>query len=101
MLQLPYDGEQVFGLKVDRSSIERTLKTIDEDSLDDQQRVELEIEPRKSKRTRIEKSFGSDLLTLMLEVEPQTYNDDIRSSEGTLWKDVIKSEIDSIVQNHM
>ncbi|KAK8685585.1 hypothetical protein V6N13_041585 [Hibiscus sabdariffa] len=36
----------------------------------------------------------------MLEDEPQTYNDAIRSSEGTLWKDAIKNEIESIMQNH-
>ncbi|KAK8601447.1 hypothetical protein V6N12_051280 [Hibiscus sabdariffa] len=91
--------KDVVNLK-DDPPIVREDKTIDEDSSDGQQRVELEIEPRKSKRARIEKSFGSDLLTFMLEVEPQTYNDVIHSLEGTLWKDVIKSEIDSIVQNH-
>ncbi|KAK8600653.1 hypothetical protein V6N12_050506 [Hibiscus sabdariffa] len=40
--------ENVFPYKareVDRSSIERILKTIDEDSSDDEQRFELEIEP--------------------------------------------------------
>ncbi|KAK8557125.1 hypothetical protein V6N13_035229 [Hibiscus sabdariffa] len=36
----------------------------------------------------------------MLEDEPQTYNDVIRSPESTLWKDAIKSEIESIMQNH-
>ena len=36
----------------------------------------------------------------MLEAEPQTYNEAIHSSESTLWKDAIKSEIDSIMQNH-
>ncbi|KAA3469042.1 Retrovirus-related Pol polyprotein from transposon TNT 1-94 [Gossypium australe] len=36
----------------------------------------------------------------MLEAEPQIYNDVIQSPESTLWKDAIKSEIDSIMQNH-
>ena len=36
----------------------------------------------------------------MLEAEPQTYKEAISSSEGPLWKEAIKSEIDSIMQNH-
>ena len=36
----------------------------------------------------------------MLESEPQTYNEAIRSLEGPLWKEAIKSEIDSIMQNY-
>ncbi|KAK8685120.1 hypothetical protein V6N13_041128 [Hibiscus sabdariffa] len=94
--------ENIFPCKtkeVDLKSTKRVLETISEDSSNDQG-VELEIEPRRSKRARIEKSFGSDFLTFMLEDEPQTYNDAIRSPEGTLWKDAIKSEIESIMQNH-
>ena len=41
-----------------------------------------------------------DFLTYMLEAEPQTYSEAIRSTESSLWKDAIKSEIDSIMQNH-
>ena len=36
----------------------------------------------------------------MLEAEPQTYKKAISSSEGPLWKEAIKSVIDSIMQNH-
>ena len=61
---------------------------------------EIEEEPRRSKRARTEKSFGPDFLTYMLEAEPQTYKEAISSSEGPLWKEAIKSEIDSIMQNH-
>ncbi|KAA3479869.1 Retrovirus-related Pol polyprotein from transposon TNT 1-94 [Gossypium australe] len=79
--------------------MKRISEAIDENSQDDQQKVETEIEPR-SKRARVEKSFESDFLTFMLEAEPQTYNGAIQSSESTLWKDDIKSEIESIIQNH-
>ena len=36
----------------------------------------------------------------MLEAEPQTYKEAVSSTEGPLWKEAIKSEIDSILQNH-
>ena len=43
-----------------------------DDHLDNQ--VEEIDEPRKSKRVRTAKSFGSDLLTYMLEGEPRTFS---------------------------
>ena len=36
----------------------------------------------------------------MLESEPQTSKEAMNFSEGPLWKETIKSEIDSIMQNH-
>ena len=36
----------------------------------------------------------------MLEGEPQTYKEAMNSIKGLMWKEVIKSEIDSILQNH-
>ncbi|KAD6454983.1 hypothetical protein E3N88_09689 [Mikania micrantha] len=66
-----------------------------------QEQLEAEdVEPRRSKRQRIEKSFGPDFLTYIVEGEPQTYHDAVTSSEGPQWKEAIKNEIDSILQNH-
>ncbi|KAD6119649.1 hypothetical protein E3N88_10920 [Mikania micrantha] len=68
---------------------------------EDQEQLEAEeVEPRRSKRQRIEKSFGPDFLTYMVEGEPQTYRDAVTFSEGPQWKEAIKNEIDSILQNH-
>ena len=36
----------------------------------------------------------------MVEDEPQTYQQAVHSSEGPQWREAIKSEIDSILQNH-
>ncbi|RVW26496.1 Retrovirus-related Pol polyprotein from transposon TNT 1-94 [Vitis vinifera] len=36
----------------------------------------------------------------MLESEPQTFKEAVNSTEGLMWKEAIKSEIDSILQNH-
>lgn len=35
--------------------------------------IEIEDEPRRSKRDRVEKSFGSDFLTYLLKNEPHSY----------------------------
>ncbi|RVX20813.1 Retrovirus-related Pol polyprotein from transposon TNT 1-94 [Vitis vinifera] len=64
------------------------------------QNEEVEVEPRRSKMVRTEKSFGPDFLTFMLEGEPQTFKEAVNSTEGLMWKEAIKSEIDSILQNH-
>lgn len=61
---------------------------------------EEEIEPRRSKRARVEKSFGPDFYTYMVEREPQTFQEAVTSSEGPQWKEAIKCEMDSILQNH-
>ncbi|CAM8902193.1 unnamed protein product [Rhodiola kirilowii] len=57
-------------------------------------------EPRRSKRARIENSFGPEFLTFMVEAGPCTYDEAISSIEGPIWKEAIKSELDSIMQNH-
>ncbi|WKA09039.1 hypothetical protein VitviT2T_026717 [Vitis vinifera] len=79
--------------KEEPSSSKRMLESQD-------QNEEVEVEPRRSKRVRTEKSFGLDFLTFMLEGEPQTFKEAVNSTEGLMWKEAIKSEIDSILQNH-
>ena len=44
------------------------------------------VEPKSSKRTRKEKSFGTDFLTYVLEGEPQTFKETMNSIEGLIWK---------------
>ena len=45
-------------------------------------------------------TFGPDFLTYMLKGEPQTYKEVVNSIEGIMWKEAIKSEIESILHNH-
>ncbi|KAI3728566.1 hypothetical protein L6452_17204 [Arctium lappa] len=61
---------------------------------------EEDVKPRRSKRARVEKSFGPDFLTYVVESEPKTYHEAVTSSEGPQWKEAINSEIESILQNH-
>ena len=46
-----------------------------------------------------EKSFGPYFLTYVLEREPQTFKEAMNSTEGLMWKEAIKSQIDSILGN--
>ncbi|GJV61679.1 retrovirus-related pol polyprotein from transposon TNT 1-94 [Tanacetum coccineum] len=61
---------------------------------------EEEVELRRSKRARTEKSFVPDFVSFMVENEPASYREAVTSLEGHQWKEAIKSEIDSILQNH-
>ena len=82
------------------SSSKRTYETMTEHSQEQELEEEVEVEPRHSKRERTEKSYGPDFLTYMLESEPQSYQEAVNSSKGPQWKEAIKSEINSILQNH-
>ena len=84
--------------KVDPNSSKQAFETINENSQDGNDTGE--VEPRRSKRARVEKSFGLDFLTYMLEGEPQTYKEAVNSTEGLMWKEAIDSEIESILHNH-
>ncbi|KAL2252641.1 UNVERIFIED_CONTAM: Retrovirus-related Pol polyprotein from transposon TNT 1-94 [Sesamum indicum] len=56
-------------------------------------------EPRRSKRARVVKDFGSDFVTYNIEDDPITFKDAMASSEAKQWKEAVKSEMDSIVSN--
>ncbi|GJY66131.1 pol polyprotein [Tanacetum coccineum] len=76
----------------------------DDNDLHDERQDQLEeeeVDPRRSKKARTEKSFGLDFVSFMVENEPTSYREAVTSTEGHQWKEAIKSEIDSILQNHM
>ncbi|KAL0290551.1 UNVERIFIED_CONTAM: hypothetical protein Sangu_2569100 [Sesamum angustifolium] len=55
--------------------------------------------PRRSTRARVVKNFESDFVTYNTEDDPVTFKDVMASSEANEWKEVVKSEMDSIVSN--
>jgi len=76
-------------------------------------------EPRRSKRQRIESSFGPDFITtflienndvdkvndtfvstFLIEDDPKTYNEAVTSIDAIFWEEAINSELDSIMSNH-
>ncbi|GJR49886.1 hypothetical protein Tco_1400407 [Tanacetum coccineum] len=51
---------------------------------------EEEVDPRKTKRARAEKSFGPDFVSFMVENEPTSYREAVTSSEGLNGKKPLK-----------
>ncbi|CAI9771418.1 unnamed protein product [Fraxinus pennsylvanica] len=86
--------------KEEASYSKQTYDIMIENSQGQEQEEDVEVQPRRSKREKTEKSYGPDFLTYMLESEPQNYQETVNFSKGPQWKEAIKSEIDSILQNH-
>ena len=66
---------------------------MNEENHDSEDEQEVHTEPKRSKRTRVEKSFGPEFLTYLLENEPQNYEEAVSSSKGPLWKKQLKVKL--------
>ena len=60
-----------------------------------------EVEPRRSQRSRISKSFSPDFVAYALESKPQTFKEAISTPEAQIWKETVTSEIEFILSNHV
>lgn len=89
--------EDVFPYKEPRTI---SVKRVREDNISTSKVQEEESEPRRSKRARTSKDFGSDFITYLSEYEPQTYKPAMESPEAPYWKEAIQSEVESILSNH-
>ncbi|GJU25639.1 retrotransposon protein, putative, ty1-copia subclass [Tanacetum coccineum] len=90
-----YQYLRVWGCLAKRQRFDNDLQDERQDQTEEE-----EVEPRRSKRARNEKSFGPDFVSFMVENEPTSYREAVTSSEGQQWREAIKSEIESILQNH-
>ncbi|KAM1902395.1 hypothetical protein ACFX14_031111 [Malus domestica] len=59
-----------------------------------------DVEPRRGKRIKVSKNFGPDFISFLSENEPRTFTEAMSSSEAPLWKEAIKSEMESIMENN-
>ena len=59
-----------------------------------------DFEPRRSKRIRTLTYFGEDFFTYLVEGDPSSFKEVMNSSESPFWKEVIDSEIKSILENN-
>jgi len=114
--------EHVFPLKrevTDVASINPSLSVKMPDSSSNDRASE--TEPRRSKRHRVETNFGLDFITafltesfnssdvdvitedfvsnFLIEEDPKTYQEAIKSIDAAFWKEAIKSEIYSLESN--
>jgi hypothetical protein len=55
--------------------------------------------PRRSKRQRIEKSFGDDFIIYLVDDLPKTPSEAYASLDAQYWKEVVQNEIESILTN--
>ncbi|GJR75827.1 pol polyprotein [Tanacetum coccineum] len=80
-------------IRLDDKVVQDKRQRDDNDLQDERQdqTEEEEVEPRRSKRARNEKSFGPDFVSFMVENEPTSYREAVTSSEGQQWREAIKS----------
>ena len=57
-------------------------------------------ELRRSKRDGKKTSLDDDFYTFLVDDDPRSYKEAMTSSDASLWKEVVKSEIESIMDNH-
>ncbi|WVZ50723.1 hypothetical protein U9M48_001951 [Paspalum notatum var. saurae] len=55
--------------------------------------------PRKSKRQRVEKSFGNDFIVYLVDDTSMSISEAYASPDADNWKEAIQSELDSILSN--
>ncbi|XP_074266722.1 uncharacterized protein LOC141590003 [Silene latifolia] len=123
--------EQVFPLKKETVSLPDApvVSTVPVNPIDSSTHaststsVDHAVEPRRSKRPRVEKSYGSDFIrtdairlhlsenagdicafdelvsAFLIEDDPKTYDEAMRSIDVVFWKEAIKNELDSIKFN--
>ncbi|GKA26863.1 retrovirus-related pol polyprotein from transposon TNT 1-94 [Tanacetum coccineum] len=101
-----YFFENIFPYKdTDKQSSNQRKRVLDDELSQDQRantfKVPQEnVEPIRNKRVKVNKDFGPDYMTYIVNEEPQTCKATIDSSEAPYWKEAIQSEIDSIVHNN-
>jgi hypothetical protein len=57
------------------------------------------IATRKSKKQRVVKSFGNDFIVYLVEDTPTTISETYSSPDADLWKEAVRSEMESIMSN--
>ena len=84
--------EHLFPLKNKEKVLYESIDTSN-DLVDDVQEL-------RNKWVGKEKSYGNDFLAYIVEDEPVSYYDAIKSIDAPFWLEAINSELDSIMSNH-
>ena len=59
----------------------------------------IELEPRRSKRARVEKDFGLDYYVFNLEENSSNLKEALASPDAIFWKEAVNDEMDSLIYN--
>ena len=57
------------------------------------------MEPRRSKRARVEKDFGLDYYVFNIEENPQNLKEALTSPDAIFWKEAVNDEMKSLIYN--
>ncbi|GJZ16179.1 putative reverse transcriptase domain-containing protein [Tanacetum coccineum] len=90
--EFTWEREDQIKLKIDDEVVQDQRQLDDNDLQDDRrdQPKKEEVEPRRSKRARIEKLFRPDFVSFMVENEPTSYREAVTSSEWLNGKNPLK-----------
>ena len=64
-----------------------------------QNQENFEIEPRRSKRARVEKDFGPDYYVFNIEENSQNLKEALTSPDTIFWKEAVNDKIESLISN--
>ena len=57
------------------------------------------MEPRRSKRARVEKDFDPDYYVFNIEENPQNLKEALTSLDAIFWKEAVNDEMESLISN--
>ena len=64
-----------------------------------QNQENFEMEPRRSKRARVEKDFGLDYYVFNIVENPQNLKKDLISLDAIFWKEAVNDDMKSLISN--
>jgi hypothetical protein len=92
--------EEKFPFKSKNSGGEKNILSQPSSSTSHLQTQEnIELEPRRSKRARVEKDFGPDYYVFNLEENPPNLKEALASPDAIFWKEAVNDEMDSLISN--
>ena len=64
-----------------------------------QEQENSQIQPKRSKRARVEKDFGPDYYLYNVEEIPHTVQEVLSSPDAIFWREAVNDEIESLLSN--
>ena len=92
--------EEKFPFKLKNSGGEENMLSQPSSStLHLQNQENFEMEPRRSKRARVEKDFGPDYYVFKIEENLQNLKEALTSPDAIFWKEAVHDEMESLISN--
>ena len=92
--------EEKFPFKLKNSGVKENILSQPSSSTSHLQNQEnFELEPRRSKRVRVEKDFGPNYYVFNIEKNPQNLKETLISPDAIFWKQTVNDEMESLISN--